>query len=103
VTGYRVLRANAPSGPFSVNADLNTTTGKVTAGSDVTNLWSQKHTYLPSGATAAAPDSSPWFEYVELTSSGVVQRYFRVVAYNANGDAAASVTVCGSPPGRPIC
>ncbi|HUP73425.1 MAG TPA: hypothetical protein VM282_10315 [Acidimicrobiales bacterium] len=63
----------------------------------------RNHNYRPSGATAAAPDPSPWFEYVELISGGVVQRYFRVVAYNANGDAAASVTVCGSPPGRPTC
>jgi hypothetical protein len=103
VTGYRVLRANAQGGPFTVSADVNTTTGKVTVGSDVINVFSRNHTYLPSGATAAAPDPSPWFEYVELLSGGAVQRYFRVVAYNANGDAAASVTVCGSPPGRPAC
>lgn len=103
VTGYRVLRANAQSGPFTVSADLDITTGKVTVGSDVTNVWSQNCTYLPSGATAADPDPSPWFEYVELVSGGAVQRYFRVVPYNAKGDAAASVTACGSPPGRPAC
>jgi hypothetical protein len=103
VTGYRVLRASAAIGPFSVNADIDTTTGKATAGSDVTNIWSQQRSYVPSGATTAMPDSSPWFEYVEVISGGAAPRYFRVVAYNANGEAPASAIVCGSPTGSPRC
>jgi hypothetical protein len=102
-TGYRVLRAAAASGPFSVNADLNITTGKATAGSDVINILSQQYSYKPATVAFASPDSSPWFEYVETISGGAVRRYFRVVAYNANGEAPASVVVCGDPAGHPAC
>ena len=102
-TGYRVLRANVAGGPFTVSADINLTTGKATAASDVTNVWSPQHSYVPAGANATVPDSSPSFQYVEVPTGGVVQRHLRVVAYNANGDAPASVVVCGAPPGRPSC
>ena len=101
VTGYRVLRANAAGGPFTVDADVNITTGKATAATEVTNIFSSQRTYIPPGATATAPDPSPRFEYVEV--GGNVQHYFRVVAYNASGDAPASAVVCGSPPGQPRC
>jgi len=103
VTGYRVLRADASSGPFSVNADLNITTGKTTAGVDVINVWSQQYSYKPVIVAFAATDSSPWFEYIETISGGAARRYFRVVAYNANGEAPPSIIVCGDPPGHPAC
>jgi hypothetical protein len=103
VTGYRVQRGDAASGPFSVNADLNITTGKTTAGADVINILSQQYSYKPVNVAFATPDSSPWFEYVEIISGGAVRRYFRVVAYNANGEGPVSVVVCGDPPGHPAC
>ncbi|MEO8695707.1 MAG: hypothetical protein ABI658_19470 [Acidimicrobiales bacterium] len=103
VTGYRVLRSDASSGPFSVNADLNITTGKTTAGTDVINILSQQYSYKPVSVAFGSPDASPWFEYIEVISGGAVRRYFRVIAYNANGDAPASVVVCGDPPGHPAC
>jgi hypothetical protein len=102
-TGYRVQRADAAGGPFTVNADLNITTGKATAGSDVVNLLSEKYSYKPANAGIAAPDTSPWFEYVETVTTGATRRYFRVAAYNANGDAPPSAVVCGVPTGRPAC
>jgi hypothetical protein len=102
-TGYRVQRGDAASGPFSVNADLNITTGKTTAGTDVINILSQKYSYKPVNVAFAAPDSSPWFEYIETVSGGAVRRYFRIVAYNASGEGPTSVVVCGDPPGHPAC
>jgi len=102
-TGYRVLRANTSSGPFSVNADIDITTGKTTAGTDVTNIWSQQYSYKPTHSAFAGPDSSPRFEYIEIVSGGIVRRYFAVVAYNTNGEAPASVVVCGAPTSHPAC
>jgi len=98
-----VLRADASSGPFSVNADIDITTGKTTAGTDVTNIWSQQYSYKPAHNDFAGSDSSPWFEYIETVSAGIVRRYFRVVAYNASGEASASVVVCGDPSNHPAC
>jgi hypothetical protein len=82
---------------------LDITTGKATAGSDVINILSQKYSYKPATVAFAPPDSSPWFEYIEIVSGGVNRHYFRVVAYNANGDAPPSAVVCGYPTGRPAC
>jgi hypothetical protein len=98
-----VLRAEASSGPFAVNADFDVTTGKTTAGTDVVNILSQQYSYKPTRSAFAGPDSSPRFEYIETVSGGIVRRYFRVVAYNANGEAAASVVVCGDPINHPAC
>ena len=102
-TGYRVLRATTSSGPFAVNADFDITTGKTTAGADVINIWSDQYSYKPTRSAFALPDSSPRFEYIETLSGGILRRYFRVVAYNANGEAPASVVVCGDPVNHPAC
>ncbi len=101
-TGYRVLRADAPGGPFVVAADFDITNGKTTIAADVVNLWSQQHSYVPARGAVGAPDRSPSFEYVEA-EPGHTQRYFRIVAYNAAGAAPASATVCGAAPGYPAC
>ena len=102
-SGYRVMRADAASGPFTVSADFDVTTGKTNAGADVTNVWSEQFSYKPVRSALARPDTSPRFEYVEIVSGGVSRRYFRVVAYNAGGDAPASVVVCGAPINQPAC
>lgn len=96
-TGYRVLRARCPGGRFRRVADIDITTGRATAAPDVVNIWSAQHSYIPSGGTLPAPDSSPWFQYVDVGWSG--QRCYRVVAYNAAGAAPPSVVTCASPPG----
>ena len=102
-SGYRVLRGDAASGPFTVTADVDITTGKTTAAAEVTNIWSEQFSYKPTRGVLARPDTSPRFEYVEIVTGGVSRRYFRVVAYNANGDAAPSVVVCGVPINQPAC
>jgi hypothetical protein len=94
-TGYCVLRANAATGPFTIVADLEVTTGAATAAADVVNVWSQAHSYIPADGALAAPDASPWFQYVDV---GPGQRWFRVVAYNTAGEASASAVVSASPP-----
>jgi hypothetical protein len=95
-TGYRVLRAGATSGPFRIVADMDVLTGSTEAAAEVVNLWSEEHTYVPSGGALDAPDRSPWFQYVEVTGSD--RRCFRVIAYNAAGEGEPSVVACGSPP-----
>ena len=94
-TGYRVLRAAAVDGPFEVVADLDVTTGSTTAAPEVVNIFSEQHSYRPSDGPLAAPDPSPQFHYVDVTSG---ERCFQVIAYNAAGDAPASAVACGSPP-----
>ncbi|HET6952319.1 MAG TPA: hypothetical protein VFI47_18210, partial [Acidimicrobiales bacterium] len=95
-TGYRVLRAGAPAGPFEVAADFDVTTGSVTAADGVVNIWSAQHSYVPDrGEPLAGPDTSPWFEYVDV---GTGERCYQVLAHNAAGAGPASGVVCGSPP-----
>lgn len=95
-TGYRVLRSDTASGPFDVFADIDIVTGAATAADEVVNIWSQQHSYIPAGSPLTSPDQSPWFQLVEVGGSG--ERCYRVVAYNAAGDAPASSVACGSPP-----
>lgn len=95
-TGYRVLRSEVPDGPFEVVADLDVTTGSTTAEADVVNIWSEQHTYIPAGDALTAPDESPWFQYVDISTSE--RRCYRVIARNAAGDGPASTVTCGSPP-----
>jgi cytoskeletal protein RodZ len=94
-TGYRVLRGAAIDGPFGPAADLDVTTGSTTASPGVVNIFSEQHSYLPSDGPLGAPDQSPRFQYVEVTSG---ERCFRVIAYNAVGNGPASTSACGSPP-----
>jgi hypothetical protein len=94
-TGYRVLHGAAVDGPFEPAADLDVTTGSTTAVPGVVNIFSEQHSYLPSDGPLGAPDQSPRFWYVEVTSG---ERCFRVIAYNAVGDGPASASACGSPP-----
>jgi hypothetical protein len=85
-TGYRVSRATAPSGPFTTSADFDVATGSSTRAPGVTNVFYS----VEQG-----------FAYVENISGA--QRYFRVTAYNAAGDATPSAVVCGAPVGYPAC
>jgi hypothetical protein len=100
--GYRVYRAAATGGPFSVSADVNLTTGRTTVESGVTNIWSDTQNFYPLSSTAGA-ERSLHFHYVEILSGSVYARYFRVIAYNSGGDGPASVVVCGAPSGNPQC
>ncbi len=103
-TGYRVLRSDQATGPFSVAADVNVTTGLASAVPGVVNLWSDRATYIPAGTRVLlAAGTKQHFQYVEVVSGGVQQRYFGVVAYNAAGAGPASSVVCGSPTGFPSC
>jgi hypothetical protein len=95
-TGYRVLRSDAAGGPYAVVADFDVTTGRATAADDGVTVWSSQHSYLPDRGPLGQPDSSPWFQYVEVGEPRV--RWFQVVAYNAAGDAPPSAAVSGSPP-----
>lgn len=98
--GYRVLRADTPSGTFSISADVNITTGGVTVGRGVTNIWSETRTYYPS---VQGVGTSGHFRYVEVVFGGISRRYFQVVAYNAFGEGPVSRVVCGAPVGYPQC
>ena len=91
--GYRVTRATAPTGPFSVTADINLATGKTTHAADVTNVFS----YVEHGVRH--------FGYTELltTPPGGQRHYFHVTAYNAAGEGPPSVLVCGTAVGYPDC
>ena len=71
-------------------------TGATIASDDLVNIWSHRRSYVPDDGAFGGPDSSPWFEYVDVGDSA--QRRYQVVAYNASGDAPASVVVCASPP-----
>jgi hypothetical protein len=95
-TGYRVLRSSTTAGPWVTVADLDVTTGHTTAVGQVVNLWSVQHSYIPDSGELTSPDTSPSFQYVEVSGTG--SRCFRVLAYNAAGDGAASTVACGSPP-----
>ena len=89
--GYRVYRALAPGGPFSKTADYDVATGTSTKASGVTNVY-----YT----------SEFGFVYVELVSDSQTtgpKRYYRVTAYNAAGEGAASEVVCGAPTAYPSC
>jgi hypothetical protein len=106
-SGYRIERADTASGPFSIAADVNLTTGKVTmVGPGVGNIDSDQQTfYPPSLATPVARVTPRYFTYVEFPVVGYTFRrhYFRVTAYNGRGDGASSVVVCGTPFGDPPC
>ena len=93
--GYRILRADAPAGPFTQAAEIDVTTGAASADDDVTNIWSEQHRYVPSGDPFTGPDTSTELRYVE--ASGAPQRCFRVVALGPQ-PGPESATVCGSPP-----
>jgi hypothetical protein len=92
--GYRVLRASSATGSFTTSADIDVTTGRATAADNVVNVWSEQYSYVPVRHTFVGPDTSPWFEYVELAPG---QRCFRVVAYNAGGDGPMSPVACSLP------
>lgn len=94
-TGYRVLRGAGVDGPFEPAADVDVTTGSTTAAPEVVNIFSDQHTYLPSGGPLGAPDQSPWFQVVEVAFA---ERCYRVIAYDPTGDGPASAVACGSPP-----
>lgn len=103
-TGYRVLRASSQGGPFTVAVDVNVTTGTTTAAPDVTNVYSENATFLPRGSGTTLPTSPPrQMHYVQIITSGVQHRFYRIVAYNDAGDGPPSAIVCGSSPGEPTC
>ncbi len=91
-TGYRVQRSATAGGGFTVAAEFDVTTGATTAVSDVVNIWSAGHSYLPDRGALGAPDSSPWFEYVE--AAGARRACFRLAATNAAGAGPYSAAAC---------
>jgi hypothetical protein len=95
-TGYRVLRSDTAEGPFEKVAEFDVTTGSATAASDVVNIYSDEHSYIPPRGSLDGPDRSARFNYVDL---GNEQRCFRVIAFNKAGDGPPSVVACGAPPG----
>ena len=91
-SGYRVSRANTPSGPFSVTADVNLATGRITHAAGVIDL----HSFVEGG--------SRHFRYTEIViHPGSQRHYFHVTAYNAFGSGPPSVLVCGTAIGNPDC
>jgi hypothetical protein len=94
-TGYRVFRADAPEGPFVVTADIDITTGAVTKADDVTTIWSANHVYQVGGAPLTTPDTSPWFEYIDL---GPGTRWYFVAAYTPGGQGLPSAVASAGPP-----
>jgi hypothetical protein len=103
-TGYRVLRSGSAGGNFVVAADINVMTGAVTRKADVTYIVSANHEYRPGRPLLSAPDTSPWFEYIDV---GAYPRWFKIVAYNAAGQGPASAVLEAVspyppyPPGAP--
>jgi hypothetical protein len=77
-TGYRVLRRIGPN-PYEVTAEIDITTG-ASEYADGVYIWSP----------------GTYYEYVDVGNPG--QRCFKVVAFNASGDARPSNIACGSPP-----
>ncbi|HEY7072713.1 MAG TPA: hypothetical protein VH479_21465 [Acidimicrobiales bacterium] len=65
-TGYRVLRSAPAGGRFVVAADINVTTGATTEADGVTTIWSANHNYRPGGPRLTTPDTSPWFELIDV-------------------------------------
>jgi hypothetical protein len=86
--GYRVERADDPSGPFEESASIDAVTGATSTGEGVVFV----------SAPHADQTSFLYVEYGEAP-----RRYLRVVAVHPAGDAAPSVVVCGAPPGLPDC
>ncbi|MBI4885451.1 MAG: hypothetical protein HY826_15500 [Actinobacteria bacterium] len=69
------------------------------AAADVVNIWSLQHSYVPPSGALANPDTSPWFQYVEVVEGiASVEHCFKVIAYNAAGRGHSSAATCGSPP-----
>jgi hypothetical protein len=101
-TGYRVLRATTPGGPFEQSADLNVVTGDRTLADDVVSLWSPTGDFPPF-TTVPGEEPPPRYQYIELVSGGVTQRYFKVVAYDDDGEGPASEVVCGAAQGQSSC
>ena len=113
-TGYRIVRATTANGPYSLAADLNLATGKTTVAAPVpvttgtstvtayiSNIFSDRAGFYPSNpANPGDPLASRRFRYVEVAFP---RHYFRVTAYNANGQGPPSVIVCGTPIGEPDC
>ena len=73
-TGYRVLCAGTADGPFAAMADLDITSGRMTAAANVTTVWSATRNYSRAGSGLAAPDPSPWFESVDVGQGRVGTR-----------------------------
>jgi hypothetical protein len=94
-TGYRVLRSSTTGGTFTTVGDIDITDGSAVASDNVVNIWSERHSYIPTGGTLDTRDASPTFQYVEVGTSG--QQCFRVLAYNASGEGPPSAVVCSTP------
>jgi hypothetical protein len=95
-TGYRVFRSGAANGQFTVAAEIDITTGTVTAAADVVSIFSDSHTYIPERGPLRGPDPASQFTYVDI---GPRQRCFAVVAFNAAGRGPLSRVACAAPPG----
>lgn len=103
-TGYRVYRTDSAGHVTRLLADIDIVTGRVEAVSEVVNVWSAQHTYVPDRGPLAGPDQSPRFQFVDVGEPGA--RYYRVGAYNAAGSGPLSavtwgIPVVGPPPSLP--
>ena len=98
-TGYNVYRAPAAGGPFTLVASFNVNTMQITTVADVVNIFSDHQVWKPTSSSDGS--ASTVFTYVELSST--TDRYFRVRAYNANGQGPAGATVCAQRFGESAC
>ncbi|MCE9621753.1 MAG: hypothetical protein K8R99_05340 [Actinomycetia bacterium] len=93
--GYRIYRSATPDGDFVLVADINVTNGDTSATSEVVNIWTAQHSYVPAGGALASRDTSSEFQYVELSGAG--ERCFKVRAYNDAGRGHSSSVSCSGP------
>lgn len=105
------LRSRPSTGPFSVTADINVTTGKTTTSGlpidtpgSVININSDRQGFFPpSRATPVPAIPSRYFHYTDIVTIASSRSYYTVTAYNAAGDGPLSAIVCGSPVGYAAC
>ncbi len=100
-TSYRVYRATAPGGPFTLMVNVNVVTGAATVHDGVTNVWGDHQTFVPGPYTSSGV--STHFQYIELDIGGGPNVYYRVIAYNVNGRGPIGSTVCAQIYGQPAC
>ncbi|MFI7680935.1 hypothetical protein [Actinophytocola sp. NPDC049390] len=92
-TGYRILRTHADGRNPRIVADLDITTGRTSAASEVVNIYSAGHTYRPDSGLLSGPDISSSFTYIDYAAG---RRCYRLLAYNLAGAGPMSAVVCAA-------
>lgn len=98
---YRVYRATAAGGPFTLMVNVNVVSGAITVHDGVINVWGDHQTFVP--GPYVNNGVSTHFHYVELDIGGGPHVYYRVIAYNANGRGPIGSTVCAQIYMQPAC